>query len=37
MACWDLAGKAFGVPVYQMMGDRFRDHVRLYADTTQSS
>jgi len=36
MACWDLAGKAWGVPVYQMLGGRFRDKVRLYADTTQS-
>jgi L-alanine-DL-glutamate epimerase-like enolase superfamily enzyme len=35
MACWDLAGKAFGVPVYQMLGGQFRDRVRLYADTTQ--
>ena len=29
-------GKAFGVPVYQMLGGQFRDRVRLYADTTQS-
>jgi L-alanine-DL-glutamate epimerase-like enolase superfamily enzyme len=36
MALWDLAGKAYGVPVYQMLGGRFRDQVRLYADTTQS-
>ena len=36
MACWDLAGKAFGVPVYQMLGGQFRDRVRLYADTDQS-
>jgi L-alanine-DL-glutamate epimerase-like enolase superfamily enzyme len=35
MACWDLAGKAFGVPVYQMLGGRFRDRVRLYADTPE--
>src|SRR6266700_376299 len=35
MACWDLAGKAFGVPVYQMLGGKFRDRVRLYADTTE--
>lgn len=33
MALWDLAGKAYGVPVYQMLGGRYRDHVRLYADT----
>ena len=35
MACWDLAGKAFGVPVYQMLGGQFRSRVRLYADTNQ--
>lgn len=33
MACWDLAGKAWGVPCWQMLGGRFRDKVRLYADT----
>ena len=33
LALWDLAGKAYGVPVYQMIGGRFRDRVRLYADT----
>jgi L-alanine-DL-glutamate epimerase-like enolase superfamily enzyme len=33
MALWDLAGKAFGVPVYQMLGGRYRDRIRLYADT----
>src|SRR4030042_1474061 len=32
MALWDLAGKAYGVPVYQMLGGRYRDKVRLYAD-----
>ena len=35
MALWDLAGKAFDVPVYQMLGGKFRDRVRLYADTTE--
>lgn len=33
MALWDLAGKAYGIPVYQMLGGRFRDKVRVYADT----
>ncbi|MEM1484439.1 mandelate racemase/muconate lactonizing enzyme family protein [Oscillospiraceae bacterium PP1C4] len=33
IALWDLAGKAYGAPVYQMIGGRFRDNVRLYADT----
>jgi L-alanine-DL-glutamate epimerase-like enolase superfamily enzyme len=36
MACWDLAGKAFGVPVYQMLGGKYRDKIRLYADTPES-
>ena len=33
LALWDLAGKAYNVPVYQMLGGRFRNKVRLYADT----
>ena len=36
MALWDLAGKAYGVPVYQMLGGKFRDRIRVYADTTES-
>jgi len=31
-ALWDIKGKALGVPVYQMIGGRFRDKVRLYAN-----
>ena len=37
MALWDLAGKAYGVPVYQMLGGKFRDKIRCYADTTESN
>ena len=36
MALWDLAGKAYSVPVYQMLGGKFRDRIRFYADTTES-
>ncbi|HTS72062.1 MAG TPA: mandelate racemase/muconate lactonizing enzyme family protein [Terriglobia bacterium] len=36
MALWDLAGKVYNVPVYQMLGGKFRDRVRIYADTTES-
>jgi L-alanine-DL-glutamate epimerase-like enolase superfamily enzyme len=36
MALWDLAGKAYNVPAYQMLGGKFRDNVRLYCDTTES-
>ena len=34
VACWDLAGKAWGVPVWQMLGGKMRDRIRLYCDTT---
>ncbi len=33
MALWDLAGKAYNVPCWQLLGGRYRDKVRLYADT----
>ncbi len=33
IALWDLAGKAYGVPVYQLLGGKFRDKVRVYCDT----
>src|SRR5438093_13041200 len=36
MALWDLAGKAYSVPVYQMLGGKFRNRIRCYADTTES-
>ena len=33
MALWDLTGKAYNVPAWQLLGGRYRDKVRLYADT----
>ncbi|MDZ4200431.1 MAG: mandelate racemase/muconate lactonizing enzyme family protein [Kiritimatiellia bacterium] len=33
VALWDLAGKAWGVPVWQLLGGRFRDRIRIYCDT----
>ena len=33
LALWDLAGKAYGVPCYQFLGGKYRDQVRIYADT----
>jgi L-alanine-DL-glutamate epimerase-like enolase superfamily enzyme len=33
MALMDLAGKAYGVPAYQMLGGKYRDYIRIYGDT----
>lgn len=36
MALMDLAGKAYGVPAYQLAGGKFRDKIRCYSDTDSS-
>ena len=33
IALWDLAGKAWGVPLWQLLGGKFRDRIRVYCDT----
>ena len=33
IALWDLIGKVYGVPCYQFLGGKYRDKVRIYADT----
>ncbi|RYZ62834.1 MAG: twin-arginine translocation signal domain-containing protein, partial [Chitinophagaceae bacterium] len=37
MALWDIVGKAYNVPAWQLLGGRYRDNVRLYADTPEAS
>ncbi|HZP20114.1 MAG TPA: mandelate racemase/muconate lactonizing enzyme family protein [Bauldia sp.] len=32
IALWDLKGRALKVPVYELLGGRFRDRIRVYAD-----
>lgn len=36
MALWDLCGKAYNLPVWQLLGGRYRDSIRLYADTPEA-
>ncbi|HEX4850434.1 MAG TPA: twin-arginine translocation signal domain-containing protein, partial [Puia sp.] len=36
MALWDLCGKAYNVPAWQLLGGRYRDKIRLYADTPEA-
>ncbi len=33
IALWDLCGKAVGLPVYQLLGGKVRDKVRIYCDS----
>jgi len=37
IALWDLAGKAVGLPVYQLLGGKMRDRIRLYCDSQTNS
>lgn len=32
LALWDLKGKALGLPVHELLGGKFRDDIRVYAD-----
>ena len=32
LALWDVKGKALGTPIYNLLGGRYRDRIRIYAD-----
>ncbi|NJD11388.1 MAG: mandelate racemase/muconate lactonizing enzyme family protein, partial [Gemmatimonadetes bacterium] len=32
IACWDIIGKALGVPVYRLFGGAVRDRIKAYAN-----
>lgn len=37
MALWDLCGKAYNIPAWQLLGGRYRDSIRIYADTPEAN
>ncbi|MFC6963686.1 mandelate racemase/muconate lactonizing enzyme family protein [Halocatena marina] len=32
-ACYDIKGKIFDVPVYELLGGKYRDRIKIYCDT----
>ncbi len=37
IALWDLTGKALGLPIYQLLGGKMRDRIRIYCDSGTNS
>ena len=35
IALMDLIGKVYGIPCYQLLGGKYRDRIRIYADTPE--
>jgi L-alanine-DL-glutamate epimerase-like enolase superfamily enzyme len=37
LALWDLKGRALGTPIYNLLGGRYRNRIRIYADCGHGS
>jgi len=37
MALHDIAGKVYGVPAWRLVGSKYRDKIRIYCDTNETS
>jgi galactonate dehydratase len=37
IALWDLAGKALDLPIYQLLGGKMRDRIRIYCDSATNN
>lgn len=35
MACWDITGKVYNVPVWKLIGSKVNDKIQIYVDTDQ--
>ncbi|MEM3692629.1 MAG: hypothetical protein QXI39_01215 [Candidatus Bathyarchaeia archaeon] len=33
IACWDIMGKVLGTRIYRLMGGKYREKIRMYADS----
>ncbi len=37
MACWDITGKVYNVPVWKLIGPKLNDKIQIYCDTDQKN
>ena len=37
MACWDIIGKVYNVPVWKLLGSKLNDKIPIYCDTDQKN
>jgi L-alanine-DL-glutamate epimerase-like enolase superfamily enzyme len=37
VACWDITGKVYNLPIWKLIGPKLNERIRLYADTDQKT